>query len=250
MRSESSHSDASEPVASLIICRPQRSGEVEFPCKIRQSIVKETLFPRGDVCCTRQQTGYFCADPFLSIPAVRHLSAGKGVGRSASSSGSPRGEEGGKIRSNSCAHGAREARRRRRCIAIVEKFAATVARTERARREGGGSHLCGGESVQGTLGCAQGTRGGRLVRSDLEWQGGAQTPNGLVVCPTVLGVGWSVKARWTLTMGLFLLRMLAGLLRGAGAIAESPDSIAARHRARSTGTQPSGCSLCTRKCAA
>ena len=33
---------------------------------------------------------------------------------------------------------------------------------------------------------AQGTRGGRLVRSALEWQGGAQTPNGLVVCPTVL----------------------------------------------------------------
>jgi len=47
-------------------------------------------------------------------------------------------------------------------------------------------HLCGGESVQGTLGCAQGTRGGRRVRIALEWQGGAQTPNGLVVCPTVL----------------------------------------------------------------
>jgi len=52
----------------------------------------------------------------------------------------------------------------------------------------GGEHLCGGESVQGTLGCVKGTRGGRRVRSALEWQGGAQTPNGLVVCPTVLGV--------------------------------------------------------------
>jgi hypothetical protein len=63
---------------------------------------------------------------------------------------------------------------------------------------------CGGESVQGTLGCAQGTRGGRRVRSALEWQVGAQTPNGLVeVCPSVLGVGWSMKARWTLTMGTF-----------------------------------------------
>ena len=40
----------------------------------------------------------FCADPFLSIQAVRQLSAGKGVGRSTSSPGSPRGEEGGKIR--------------------------------------------------------------------------------------------------------------------------------------------------------
>ena len=47
---------------------------------------------------------------------------------------------------------------------------------------------CGGASFQGTLECAQGTRGGRRVRNALEWQGEAQTPNGLVVCPTVLGV--------------------------------------------------------------
>jgi hypothetical protein len=52
---------------------------------------------------------------------------------------------------------------------------------EKARRV-----KCRGESVQGTLGCAQGTRGGRRVRIALEWQGGAQTTNGLVVCPTVL----------------------------------------------------------------
>ncbi len=63
-----------------------------------------------------------------------------------------------------------------------------IAREARRVKCGGGTHLCGGESVQGTLGCAQGTRGGRLVRNALEWQGGAQTPNGLVVCPTVLGV--------------------------------------------------------------
>ena len=63
-----------------------------------QVVVKEAMFPCGDVCCTRQQTGDFCADPFLSIPAVRQLSAGKGVGRSASSPWLATGEEGGKIR--------------------------------------------------------------------------------------------------------------------------------------------------------
>jgi len=35
--------------------------------------------------------------PISSIPAVRQLSAGKSVGRSDSSPGSPRGEEGGKL---------------------------------------------------------------------------------------------------------------------------------------------------------
>jgi len=78
----------------------------------------------------------------------------------------------------------------------VRRKCALVGRRRRSGRVGvraenacaGGAHLCGGESVQGTLGCAQGTRGGRRVRSDMEWQGGAQTPNGLVVCPTVLGV--------------------------------------------------------------
>ena len=52
------------------------------------------------------------------------------------------------------------------------------------------------------------------------------------------GCGWSVKVRWTLTMGSFtrLLCMLVDLPCSAGAIA-------ARHRARTTSTQPSGCSL-------
>jgi hypothetical protein len=134
-----------------------------------------------------------------------------------------------KFDSNGCAHGAREAGRRRRCIALVRRSAPRRRRTretprrrrkhrggdvrarqragsgraqsaclvwrrrclrEKVRRVkcGGGSHLCGGASFQGTLECAQGTRGGRRVRSALEWQGEAQTPNGLVVCPTVLGV--------------------------------------------------------------
>jgi len=81
-----------------------------------QVVVKEALFPRVDVCCTRQQTGDFCADPFLSIPAVRQLSAGKGVGRSASSPRFATGEEGENFDSNGCAHRAREAGRRGRCM--------------------------------------------------------------------------------------------------------------------------------------
>ena len=34
-------------------------------CPSGQTAVKEALFQRGDVCCSRQQTGDFCADPFL-----------------------------------------------------------------------------------------------------------------------------------------------------------------------------------------
>ena len=119
-----------ESVVSLIPWRPRCSEEAAVPLGRPQS--RKRCSDARDVCCTRQQTGEFCADPFLSIPAVRQLSAGKGVGRSASSSGSPRGEEGGKIRSNcyGCAQGARKARRRRRCIAIVRRSA---PRRRRAR---------------------------------------------------------------------------------------------------------------------
>jgi len=39
-------------------------GEAAVPSG-RQPQSTEPLFPRGDVCCTRQPTGDFCADPFL-----------------------------------------------------------------------------------------------------------------------------------------------------------------------------------------
>ena len=39
-------------------------GEAEVPSG-RRPQSKEPLFPRGDVCCTRQQTVDFCAAPFL-----------------------------------------------------------------------------------------------------------------------------------------------------------------------------------------
>ena len=42
--------------------------------------------------------GRLLCSPISSIPAVRQLSAGKSVGRSDSSPGSPRGEDGGELR--------------------------------------------------------------------------------------------------------------------------------------------------------
>ena len=101
------------------------------------------LFQRGDVCCMQQQTGEFCADPFLSIPAVRQLSAGKGVGRSAPSSGSPKGgrtvED---FERNGCARRAREAGRRRRCIAGCAE-----------RRAGETTYARGGENARTRWSC-------------------------------------------------------------------------------------------------
>ncbi len=63
-RSEASHPDASEQVVSLITWLSQCSGEAGVPSG-RRTQSKEPLFQRGDVCCTRQQTDDFCADPFL-----------------------------------------------------------------------------------------------------------------------------------------------------------------------------------------
>ena len=37
--------------SALITWRPRCSGEVEFPCKVRQATVKEALFQRGAICC-------------------------------------------------------------------------------------------------------------------------------------------------------------------------------------------------------
>ena len=85
------------------------------------------LFQRGDVCCMQQQTGEFCADPFVSIPAVRQLSAGKSAGPSASSSGSPRGGRTVEnFESNGCA--------RRRCIASCAEQRTGEATYARGRK--------------------------------------------------------------------------------------------------------------------
>ena len=53
-----------ESVVSLIPWRPRCSEEAAVPLS-GQTAVKEALFQRGEVCCSRQQTGDLCADPFL-----------------------------------------------------------------------------------------------------------------------------------------------------------------------------------------
>ena len=81
--------------------------------------------------------------PISSIPAVRQLSAGKGVGRSAPSSGSPKGgrtvED---FERNGCARRAREAGRRRRCIAGCAE-----------RRAGETTYARGGENARTRWSC-------------------------------------------------------------------------------------------------
>ena len=94
------------------------------------------MFQRGDVCCTRQQTGDFCADPFLrsrqcgSCRQARSLDPAffawltKGGGR-------------WKVKnfdSNGYAHGAREAGRRRRCIASCAEHRTGEATYARGRK--------------------------------------------------------------------------------------------------------------------
>ena len=126
--------------------------------------------------------------PIPSIPAVRQLPSGKSWLAKRSSPGSTLERKVEKFDSNGCAHGAREATRRRRCIAIVEKFAAMVACTERARREGEGDalQLCeeaqrggdvrarqragSGSTVEET--CARDSAQAAEVRSHCAWCGG------------------------------------------------------------------------------
>ena len=130
-----------ESVVSLIPWRPRCSEEAAVPLGRPQS--RKRCSDARDVCCTRQQTGEFCADPFLSIPAVRQLSAGKGVGRSASSSGSPKG--GGR-------------RRRRTSRATVAREGRTLCGAAHW-----GGDLCAGEKVRERAGVA-GARVRRLSR--------------------------------------------------------------------------------------
>jgi len=112
------------------------------------------------------------------------------VGFKRSSPGSPRGRKVENFDNNGCAHGPREARRRRLCIAIGrwKTSTAMVARTERARREeeGAASQLCeathrggdvrarhcagGGSTVEET--CARDSAQAAEVRSHRAWCGG------------------------------------------------------------------------------
>ena len=149
-----------ESVVSLIPWRPRCSEEAAVPLS-GQTAVKEALFQRRDVCRTRQQTGEFCADPFLSIPAVRQLSAGKGVGRSAPSSGSPQGAEGGRWKTSTATAACIE-RARRAGELRQQRLRASSARggQEKALHRGlcgaarRGSDLRAGEKVRERAGVA------------------------------------------------------------------------------------------------
>jgi hypothetical protein len=67
-------------------------------CPSGQTVVKEAaVSTRGRLLHATTDWRFLCR-PISSIPAVRQLSAGKSVGRSDFSPGSPRGEEGGKLR--------------------------------------------------------------------------------------------------------------------------------------------------------
>ena len=91
-----------ESVVSLIPWRPRCSEEEAVPLS-GQTAVKEALFQRGEVCCSRQQTGYFCADPISSISAVWQLSTAsyfvpRTRGTNSASRARQGGRNGGKLR--------------------------------------------------------------------------------------------------------------------------------------------------------
>ena len=156
---------------------------------------KRTIDQRGDVCCTRQQTGDFCADPFLRFlqcgscrqaraldAATLRLACQGGEERWRTSRAAvARGERAG------CAeHRTGEATyaRGRKCENALElrgKRAPAEFPGQAIARE---STLAQGDGVLGALGCTQRTRGSRRVGSALEWQGGRR------VSAAKTRVGW------------------------------------------------------------
>jgi hypothetical protein len=112
-----------------------------------QVVVKEVLFQCGDVCCVRQQTGEFCAAPFLRFRQC----------------GSCRRARAG------WPNALRPARHWR---GRWKNSTATVARTERARQEGEGaaSQLCEEEHRGGDVRARQHTGGGSAQSLRLVWR--------------------------------------------------------------------------------
>ncbi len=166
-------------------------GEAEVPSG-RRPQSKEPLFPRGDVCCTRQQprTGDFCAAPFLRFLQCGSCWRARAGWPHVLCPAHHGGRKAENFDSNGCAHGAREAGRRRRCItSCAEKctggrpmHVGESARTRWSCRGSDrriswpvdctGEYTGQGDGVMGALGCTQRTRESRRVGSALEWQGG------------------------------------------------------------------------------
>ena len=174
-----------ESVVSLIPWRPRCSEEAAVPVS-GQSAVKEALFRReGRLLYATTDWRILCR-PISSIPAVRQLSAGKGVGRGAPSSGSPQGAEGGRWKTST----------------------ATAACIERARRAGEGA---ASRVVRSGAQGKRPTRGGRKCENALELRGRApadspdQAMNGALraagarevgLCPEDKHTGQKETALW------------------------------------------------------
>jgi hypothetical protein len=147
----------------MIPWRPQRSGEAVCPYGSTTAVKGAAVSKQGRLLVAPTDGRLLC-NPISSIPAVRQLPAGKNGLAKHSSPGSPRG--GGRWKNST----------------------ATVARTERARREGEGaaSQLCeethrggdvrarqhagGGSTVEET--CARDSAQASEVRSQRAWCGG------------------------------------------------------------------------------
>ena len=146
-RREASLPHASEPVVSLIPWRPRRSGEAVCPYGSTTAVKGAAVSKQGSLLGAPTDWRLLCR-PISSIPAVRQLSAGKGVGRSAPSSGSPQGAEGGRWKTST----------------------ATAACIERARRAGEGA---ASRVVRSGAHGKRPTRGGRKCENALELRGRA-----------------------------------------------------------------------------
>ena len=140
-----------ESVVSLITWRPRCSEEAAVPLGRPQS-KKAAVSTRGRLLLATTNWRFLCRPHFFdfgSVSAVdRKLFRSADAWDRFSFAGSPTGEEGGKIRNNGCAQGAREARRRRRCIAIVRRSATRRRRareTARSRRKHRGGDVRAGQ---------------------------------------------------------------------------------------------------------
>jgi hypothetical protein len=102
-RSEACIHTLPESVVNLITWRPRCSEEAAVPLSGQTTVNGAAVSTRGRLLYATTDWRLLCR-PISSIPAVRQLSAGKSVGRSDSSPGLPKGEDGGKLRERaSCA---------------------------------------------------------------------------------------------------------------------------------------------------
>ena len=134
MRSEASSLHASEPVVSLITWRPQ-AWERRLSLRVDSRSQRSRCFQRRDVCWSHQQTGEFCADPFLRYRQCGSCRQARALDAATLRLACQRG--GGTVENfdrNGCAHGTREAGRRRRCIASCAEQRTGEATYARGRK--------------------------------------------------------------------------------------------------------------------